>query len=540
MQIKNLFILILFLPVTFLLQANNGIYDPFDYGAKGDGQSLETMAIQKAIDDCHEKGGGRVILYNGKFVSGTIILKSNVTLFIENGAVLKASDNLENFPVMPSGYPSYKGEMETNKMLIYAEDEKNISIEGRGTIDGNGDHWIKGPYGSPSFSLRPRIIHFRGCENIHVTGVTLYNSASWVQSYQSCKNIVISGVTVDSRENKDIEKERYADAPGRNTDGMDLVDCEKVRVSNCFINSGDDAICMKSLSPDGKCRDITITNCIVSSNASGIKIGTETTGTFEDITIQNCVVFDTRAEAIALLSADGARVKRINVSGISLRNIKGAAIAIRLGNRNRPYRKDVELNQDPVIKDIMIENIQGTRISADYGCSVTGIPNHRVENIILQNINLEFEGGGTAEESYREIPEREKSYPSGRLFGRIPAYGFFIRHANNVTLKDISLIFDKEEERPAVICDDVNKLNIKALKATGTNNTPELIRLVNTSDAVISECRPVSDIPLFLSVSGDKSNNIVLMNNLLKNAKQNTAFKNGAKELILDESGTIE
>ncbi len=240
-----------------------------DYGAIGDGKTLNTKAIQNAIDDCHKNGGGKVYLHKGIFISGTIILKSNVTLYIEAGTILKASNNLEDFPIMPSRYPSYVGNFETNKMLIYAEDASNISIAGRGTIDGNGDHWVNGPYGIPSFSVRPRIIHLRGCENIKISDITLYNSASWVQSYQSCKNLVIDGITVNSRENKDIEKERFADARGRNTDGLDLLDCEKVRISNCYINSGDDAICLKSFSPDEGCRDITITNCVVSSNASG-------------------------------------------------------------------------------------------------------------------------------------------------------------------------------------------------------------------------------------------------------------------------------
>lgn len=320
---KSGFFFLIFLAATIgFAQANNGTLDPFDFGAKGDGQSIDTKAIQSAIDQCSKEGGGKVYLHNGCFVSGTIYLKSNVTLEIENGAILKASNNLDDFPITPSKYPSYTGGMVTNKMLVYAEDAKNISICGRGLIDGNGDCWKDGPYGSPSFSVRPRIIHFRACENIRVCDVTLYNSASWVQSYQSCQNVVIDGITVDSRPNKDIERPRFEDARGRNCDGLDLVDCQKVCISNCNINSGDDAICLKSFSPDEACQDITITNCIVSSNASGIKIGTETSGAFRDITVQNCVVYDTRGDALAIMTSDGARIERINMSDITVRNIK--------------------------------------------------------------------------------------------------------------------------------------------------------------------------------------------------------------------------
>ena len=175
-----LLIPLLLYAATVFSQMGNGVWDIYDFGAKGDGTTLDTKALQTAIDQCYEAGGGKVYLHNGYFVSGTIILKSNVTLYIEAGAVLKGSDNLDDFPIMPSKYPSYTGTLVTNKMLIYAEEAKNISICGRGVIDGNGDHFAGGPYASPSFSVRPRIIHFRACDNIHIKDITLYNSASWV------------------------------------------------------------------------------------------------------------------------------------------------------------------------------------------------------------------------------------------------------------------------------------------------------------------------------------------------------------------------
>ncbi|WP_192579131.1 glycoside hydrolase family 28 protein [Dyadobacter aurulentus] len=480
----NRLILLLFgmlsLSLTVSAQRGNGTWDVFDSGAKGDGKTKDTKAIQAAIDKCHAAGGGRVYLHNGTFLSGTIYLKSNVTLHIEAGATLLGSDNVNDFPSISSKYPSYTGDFVTNKMLIYAEDAVNIAITGYGTIDGRGDD-IKEPYLSPSFSGRPRIIHFRACENVKILRVKLYNSASWVQSYQSCKNVLIDGITVDSRENKDIEKPRWADAKGRNNDGLDLVDCQQVRIANCNISSGDDAICLKSFSPDEACRDITITNCIVSSNASGIKIGTETSGTMEDITVSNCVVYDTRVDAISMMTADGATVQRITFSGITMRNIKGGAIFVRLNKRNRPYRKNAKINE-PVLKDILIENIQGTRISADYSSSISGIPDAFVENITLRNINLTFEGGMKAADADRQIPEQEKGYPNGLTFGRLPAYGFFIRHAKNVFMDNIQLRFLKEDQRPAIVCEDVEGLEITKLKAQRTAQTPVLVRKVNVRE----------------------------------------------------------
>ena len=514
-----------------------GTWDVFQSGAKGDGITMDTKAIQAAIDQCHQVGGGKVYLHNGTFLSGTIYLKSNVTLYIEAGATLLGSANVDDYPIIPSRYPSYTGELLTNKMLIYAEDARAISLQGRGTIDGRGDDF-NGPYLSPSFSGRPRIIHFRHCENVQVRDLTLYNSGSWVQSYQSCKNLVIDGITVDSRENKDIEKPRYTTVRGRNTDGLDLVDCERVRISNCVINSGDDAICLKSFSPDEACRDITITNCIVSSNASGIKIGTETSGAFEDITISNCTVYDTRVDGISIMTTDGARVERITVSNITMRNIKGSALFIRLGNRNRPYRKDAKINI-PYLKDIIIENIQGNRISAEQGCSITGLETAFVENITLRNINLSFEGGKLAAESNRVIPEQEKAYPNGLTYGTLPAYGLYVRHARNLLLDNIRLSFQAEDQRPALVFDDVEGANIQGLKAEAGPRTPSVVRLSSARKVIIGNSTALGNPPVFLAVTGNQSKDITLINNDFQGIQQNIILEKPLMKSVVQEYGTI-
>jgi polygalacturonase len=460
------------------LHAAGSVFDPRDFGAKADGQTLDTKAIQAAMDACHQAGGGRVCLHGGRFRSGTLRFKSHVILHIEAGATLVGSTNVEDYPSTPSRHPSYTGELVTGKMFLHAEDAHNIGIEGRGTVDGSGEAWVEGPYGFPSFHHRPRLLHFVACENVQIRGVTFRNSGSWTLSFLDCRDMVLDGFRIESRENLDIEKPRYADAKGRNNDGVDLVDCQRVRMANCFINSGDDSIVLKSWSPDGVCRDITIANCVVSSNASGIKIGTESAGAFEDIVVQNCVVFDTRCSGLAVLTVDGARIERISFSNISLRNIKGDAMLVRLGARNRTYRKDAQVKQGS-LKDVMFSQIQGTRISS-LGNAISGIPGQSIENVVLRDIHFEFTGGGTVDDARREVPENEADYPGVSLFGTLPAYGFFVRHAQGIVMENVRLSFAAADYRPAIVCDHVEELAITGLKARTLPGVPP-VQLVKTT-----------------------------------------------------------
>lgn len=453
------------IPLKYGMQINETKvnYNVNDFGAVGDGKTVNTAAIQKAVDQCSLDGGGMVYFSSGVYISGTIYLKSNVVLHVPSGITLKASNHVDDFPDQASSLPTHNQPNLTSKALIYAEGKKNIAITGLGTIDGNGRYLDltenrKGNL-KPSFKYRPRILHIRNCENVLIEDIKLFNSASWVQTYQECENLTIRGIKVDSKENPLNDKNDGVKYRHRNTDGLDLIDCRFVAISDCHINSGDDAICIKSFSPDKVCSNITISNCNLSSNTSGLKIGTETAGTIQDIVIQNCTIYDTKGEGIAIISVDGATVRRINISNIILNNIKRAAIFIRLHQRNTLYGAYTYSNK-PILKDIMINNIQGSRLSS-LGCSVTGIKDFKVENLNFNNINMEFDGLESSQIVPKQVPELPNGYPKGDMFGILPSFGFYVRNAKDIRFNNVDLKSLNPDARPAIMIASVKNFSFK-------------------------------------------------------------------------------
>ena len=238
---------------------------------------------------------------------------------------------------------------------------------------------------------------------MQIRGVTFRNSGSWTLSFLNCRDMVLDGFRIESRENPDIEKPRFADAKGRNNDGVDLMDCQQVRMVNCFINSGDDSIVLKSLSPEGTCRDITIANCVVSSNASGIKVGTESAGAFEDVVVQTARSSTHACEGLAVLTVDGARRAGEFLEHQPAQHQRRRHSRAFRRPHNRTYRKGAVAKKGS-LKNVMFSQIQGTRISS-LGNAISGGPGQLVENVVLRDINLEFTGGGTAAEANRSVPE---------------------------------------------------------------------------------------------------------------------------------------
>jgi len=510
-NLKQPVIIFILLVWSILAKANPLFFNVLDYGAKGDGIKLNTKSIQSAVEACFKSGGGTVCFPPGEYLTGTIFLRSNVSLNIVAGAKLIGSKDLKDYIVTISKTRSYTDNY-TNKSLIYAEDLENISIIGMGTIDGNGASFkldpldnneeLRSASGFAYYKDRPFLIRMINCKNVLVRDITLMNSPMWVQHYLACENVNIDGIKVISRVND-------------NNDGIDIDGCNRVRISNCNISSGDDAIVLKS-TLDKICKNITVTNCVLSTNQNAFKLGTESNGGFQNIVFSNSVIWDTRGDGISLLMVDGGIQSNVSVSNITMNNV-GTAIAIRLGDRGRPFIKNMPKANTGSLSNILISNVQATEVGS-VGCSVTGIPDHQVENISLENIRINFKGGGTSDLISREIPEMPDGYPAGEMFGALPAYGFYCRHGKNISLNNLELNFNDPDARPAIVCDDVNGLELKSIK-TGTTGSAPLFLFKNVSDAFVQSCIAPKNTETFLQISGISSKHITVMGNDLTEAK---------------------
>jgi len=507
--LKILWVLITGILFSFTCNAKSNplVFNILDYKAKGDGVTLNTKSIQAAIDACSKSGGGTVWFPAGRFVSGTIYLKSHVTLSLDAGAVLEGSKNLKDYPVTISKVRSYTDNY-TNKSLIYAEGLENIAITGHGTLDGNGadfiasDDLMKRDL-SASYKVRPFMIRIINCRDILVRDVTIVNSPMWVQHYLLCEDVSIDGITVDSRVN-------------HNNDGIDIDGCSRVRISNCNIGSGDDAIVLKS-TLDTPCKNVTITNCVLSSDCNAFKLGTETNGGFENIVFNNSTIYDTHLAGITLQLVDGGTLERVSVSNITMNNV-GTAIFIRLGNRARPYNDSLPKPGMGMLSHVIIDNILATDIGMT-GCSITGLPGYMVEDIALSNISITFEGGGTKELEGREIPELPAAYPEHNMFGALPAYGFYLRHGRNIRFDNIELGFNNPDARPAIICDDIEALSMKSIFAKTDGNAP-VFEFIGVKNAFIRSCIAPYSTGTFLHLKGSMSEHVSLIGNDLRDAKK--------------------
>ena len=421
------------------------IFNIKTYGAVGDGVAMSTAAVQKAIDACDAAGGGTVLVPAGDFVIGTIRLKSNITLSLDYGASLLGSQNQEDYPT-DKLRRAREGQ---SQCLLYAEDATNIRFEGLGVIDGRG---TRESFPRGGKDKRPRLLRFESCENVTFSGLTYKRPAFWGLQLVDCKKVHFDSVTVRFRNNNS------------NNDGLDLDGCENVLVENCDIDSGDDAICLKS--SKNPCRNIVVRNCKIASNTAPLKFGTSSHGGFIDVKVTNCYFYNSPMGAIKLQLVDGGRLENVEISRIVMENV-GCPIFIRLGNRGSTYGKG---GKAPVgtLKNIRISDVVANVTIASKGKTpsskeiakagpimITGIPGHYIENVVLENIKISYPGLGTEADAKRVVPEDEKKYPEQFFFGVLPAWGAYIRHAKNIEFKNVELTLRGTDARQKIVLDDV-------------------------------------------------------------------------------------
>jgi len=416
------------------------------FGAKGDGKKLNTLAIQKAIDQCANTGGGEVLVPEGVFVTGTLVLKNNITLVLQTGSVILGSENKDDYPTQQNDF----------KALVYASKARNVAVRGAGVIDARGKTFFT----KDNAPDRPVLMLFNRCENVKIQDVFLKNSAMWTLRLHKCNDVVVNRINIYSHDNY-------------NNDGIDI-ESRNVIISDCRIDTDDDAIVFKSEDSTCVVENVTVTNCILSANCSFIKFGTGSHGVFRNVSISNCALNktseakfhpwkktiwgvtenNTGISGIALEVVDGGIMDQVAISNITMQDVQ-TPIFIRLGKRNKD-------NRTSILKNVVISNIIATSQSF-ISSSITGIPGGYVENITLRDCIFNVKGGGTVEDAAKEVPEVPHYYPENRMFGQmLPSYGLYIRHGKNITIDNIQLRYHSGiEERHAIVAEDVQFLHIR-------------------------------------------------------------------------------
>ena len=418
------------------------------FGAAGDGVTLDTKAIQSAVDKCGELGGV-VVFLQGTYLTGAIELRSNVELQVQTGATILGSPNIADYFERIPKLKSYNNAF-LRHSLFYAEGQSNIAITGSGTIDGQGSQFKVLTKEKPArYKNRPYIIRFVECSNVTVKDVTLKNSACWMQHYLACNDVIIRGIRVINHANQ-------------NNDMIDVDGCKNVVIADCLGDTEDDGITLKSTS-ERITENVSISNCVLSSHCNAIKAGTESTGGFRNITISNMVVKPSSVvttmfgkpggiSGISLEVVDGGFMDEVSVSNVVIDGPE-VPVFIRLGNRGRKHWDGAPQPGVGSIKGISLSHVSAYNVNS-IGCSITGITGHNVEDVTLADIHLKF-AGGVEKESGNKVDELADQYPEATMWGTLPSYGFFVRHVRGLRVHGLSIGYQKEDVRPAMVLTDV-------------------------------------------------------------------------------------
>ncbi len=445
----------------------------------GDGMTLNTTAIQQGIDRLAETGGGTLMIFPGCYLTGGVILKSGVTLHLMEGAILLGSTNPRDYRSITRPKEDNTENDLTAKGLIMALDATDIRLTGKGTIDGQGlalslsvdslhhtgevvDPLYNIRRHRPSGSMRPNLFFFCGCKRVLIDGLHLRNSSGWGLSFDLCEQLTLKNLVIVNR--------AYW-----NNDGIDITDCRKVCIEHCRVNAADDGICLKSNSANSCCEDVEIYNCEITSSASAVKMGTASWGGFRKVWIHDIKVSDTFRSAIAVETVDGGIIDSILVENIHAVNT-GNALFLRLGARagkRKGVLKNVTIRnlyaEIPFERPDINYDLRGPEVDFfhnPFPSSICGIPNQCIQHVLLENITIVYPGRATKGMAYlplwrvHDVPEQIEKYPEFSMFGELPSWGFYVRHARGMTFRNINLRLQDNDFRPAFVFDDVEQLTL--------------------------------------------------------------------------------
>jgi polygalacturonase len=505
----HLTLLVLTLSITAWSQH---FYNVTRYGAKNDSSKLATVAIRKTIDAAAKAGGGTVYFPAGHYRTGPIHLKSNITLFIDAGAVIHFSDNFDDYqPMVPSRYEGI--DVINFSPLIYAYKAENIAITGRGTIDGHGKKWwdfhhklydknaprskwqeefarnnknVIRPDDATMIDrgfLRPPFIQPMFCKNVRIEGITIRNSPFWTVNPEFCENVTIEGVTIENPKSP-------------NTDGINPESCRYVHIANCHISVGDDCITIKS-GKDAAGRKMampaenyTITNCTMLSGHGGVVIGSEMSGGVKKIVISNCI-FDGTDRGIRIKTARGRGgvVEDIRVDNIVMKNIRDQAIVLDMHYQRTSA--DAVSERTPQFKNIHFSNITA---QTNQAVLLNGLEEMPIEDVTFSDIQFDAKKGIT------------------------------VREAANISFSDVCIT---TSEGPALTVQNVQRLEVEGVHTLKPLAGTPLITLTDTEDAFIHNCNPLAGTGVFTELKGARTRRVVLKGNNLVHVK--TALDKGTE-----------
>lgn len=428
------------------------LYDAKELGVSCDGVTVVTEQLQELIDRC-SKTGGTLYLKEGTYLTGSLSLKKNVTLYLEENAVLKGVLDIDAYPVRLSViHPNWNTYVQgPQKALLYADSQENIRIMGGGCIDGSGD--FPGAYGSEP--LRVCAVLMVGCDHAQIGDVYIKDAGMWTVPVVECNNLYIHDLNLNST--------WYP-----NRDGIDICDCQDVLIENCNIKADDDAVCFKSGNECG-CDNVVVRNSmIISTMANGIKFGTYSYGGFTNCLCEDCIIKDTRTCAISIQSVDGGKIENLQFRRLVIQNVESVFFALIADKARVPegYAKRIGS-----ISHILFEDIEASGVRRNYGTYLGGFKCkdqiYRIKDFVFRNVNVIYQGG--CMECPAEPEEFGKQYPESNVFGVLPASGYYIRHAEEIVFADCKTVIALPDARDVFYLSDAHEIWVNGEKQIAGN-----------------------------------------------------------------------